>query len=605
MNEETVSAGAEKKEKQYRKKRRRKPHSRHHHGSGDSGGGGGTSGTGGTGSEESGRRGGHGGRSRGGGGTDFSSPTQSPTSSTPSSRDVSPMMAGRRSELSSSAAVTRKHRPKRSGSGDRKKAKAQRCHSETTTLHSNPSPKEGRRAHSKRSHTEKTSPKGRHSADHPKRSSDKTKKRSKGKSSPTMSGKTDSDGVPKTERDFVYYEGDVIPPKCPKFKKKFEDFPLKVREKVEARHFYGLNREDIDEHISHFFTVCRFLLRDCWTAEERRYPYLPVAPPARPFALPAQLELAEALLCDPYKPMKKLFKAQRHAGKGGFGDVHVMKDLAQKKRRDVAVKRLVHNPKTKVNNLTEIFFLSTLQHANICAFHTAFLIAENENTFFQKDNKKRKKEEAILMGQEVWISVEYMEGGTLGEAAKSGSLTEDHVAFTAGEMLKALKYLHERKFVHRDLKSANVMMSVKGEVKLIDFGLCADFSEGPRVKMLGSPFWIPPEMIWGYPHSYPADVWSMGVCLLELLLTHPPYRSSSVRCMFNAATKGLLEEIPDSISAEGKDFLTGALNVDYRKRASVETLLEHPWIQRPQLSKGIVDVLRQIFLSHAMAQIGL
>lgn len=111
----------------------------------------------------------------------------------------------------------------------------------------------------------------------------------------------------------------------------------------------------------------KFLIREGWEADDKRYHYLPPCPPPRPFATPKQIAEAgtincvfqlqfyvlEALLLDPNKPMKKLFKNQRHAGKGyalpepssrslhsGFGDVHVMRDLTfKKKKRDVAVKR--------------------------------------------------------------------------------------------------------------------------------------------------------------------------------------------------------------------------------------------------------------------------
>ena len=85
-------------------------------------------------------------------------------------------------------------------------------------------------------------------------------------------------------------------------------------------------------------------------------------------------------------------------------------------------------------------------------------------------------------------------------------------------MLRGLKFLHDRKWAHRDIKSGNIMMDIEGRIKIstfrqfilsyhyvvsfsqVDFGLCADLSEGPVRKMLGSPFWIPPEMICKRPH---------------------------------------------------------------------------------------------------------
>lgn len=96
---------------------------------------------------------------------------------------------------------------------------------------------------------------------------------------------------------------------------------------------------------------------------------------------------------------------------------------------------------------------------------------------------------ALQMGDQLWIVTEFLEGGTLGAASKAYRFTERHIAFVAHEMLQALTYLHSRHLVHRDLKSANVMLSIKGQVKLIDFGLCCDLGgpEGSRVQLLGSP----------------------------------------------------------------------------------------------------------------------
>lgn len=64
-----------------------------------------------------------------------------------------------------------------------------------------------------------------------------------------------------------------------------------------------------------------------------------------------------------------------------------------------------------------------------------------------------------------------------------------------------MAYLHERKLAHRDIKSGNLIVNLKGKVKLLDFGLCADMSLGPRKEVVGSPFWIPPEMLKNKNHD--------------------------------------------------------------------------------------------------------
>ena len=67
---------------------------------------------------------------------------------------------------------------------------------------------------------------------------------------------------------------------------------------------------------------------------------------------------------------------------------------------------------------------------------------------------------------EVWIITEFMHGGTLHEAARAHRFEDKHIAYVAREVLKALKFLHGKKFAHRDLKSQNVMMAINGAIKL-------------------------------------------------------------------------------------------------------------------------------------------
>jgi len=201
--------------------------------------------------------------------------------------------------------------------------------------------------------------------------------------------------------------------------------------------------------------------------------------------------------------------------------------------------------------------------------------------------------------------MDYLEGGTLGEAAQLYTFSEKHIAYISRECLKGIQFLHERGFAHRDLKSSNVMMSVKGDVKLIDFGLCADFQDGPRKKMMGSPYWVPPEMIRNNIHSYPVDIWSFAVCILELFLSGPPYPESPVKCMLMAATRGLKDQIPETASADAKEFLGSCLTVDPDERATAEQLLKHNWVMQPNLEEGIDQILYQIFLSNSLSVLGL
>jgi len=188
--------------------------------------------------------------------------------------------------------------------------------------------------------------------------------------------------------------------------------------------------------------------------------------------------------------------------------------------------------------------------------------------------------------------------------ARLHTFVESHVAYVAREVLHALKFLHEHKFAHRDLKSSNIMMSGSGHIKLIDFGLCADFSEGPRVHMVGSPYWVSPEMIKKEPHNIQTDIWSLGVSLLELFLNGPPYAGSAIKCMFLVGSQGLTDQIPKTASTDAKNFITRCLQPNPAERSTAVELLEDPWTNRSGISKGVSDVIRDIFLNHTFKDMG-
>jgi len=176
-------------------------------------------------------------------------------------------------------------------------------------------------------------------------------------------------------------------------------------------------------------------------------------------------------------------------------------------------------------------------------------------------------------------------------------------------VLQALSYLHDNKLAHRDLKSANIMFDLSGSVKIstwelfhftffffktnirqnlvnfyvvfgiflkknpnplafglcfffffaVDFGLCSDISQGEVVHMVGSPFWMPPEMIRREPHGLSVDIWSFAICLMEIANGHPPNRRSSIKAMFQAGTQGYpspLDYTRANWTPEFADFLS-------------------------------------------------
>lgn len=150
------------------------------------------------------------------------------------------------------------------------------------------------------------------------------------------------------------------------------------------------------------------------------------------------------------------------------------------------------------------------------------------------------------------------------------------------------------------------MMSIQGDVKIIDFGLAIELHGGTKVEMCGSPYWLPPEMIMRQPHSYPCDIWSMAVCILELANRHPPNNDSALRHMFTVATKkppGL--DKPDAWSDSFKDFLQCCLQQDQTKRATASELLKHRFMTKAATNPEMAKLLRSVFIQHQIREVAI
>jgi len=125
------------------------------------------------------------------------------------------------------------------------------------------------------------------------------------------------------------------------------------------------------------------------------------------------------------------------------------------------------------------------------------------------------------------------------------------------------------------------MLTLDGSVKLIDMGLCSELSSkgGSVNEMVGSPHWMPPEMIWRKECGTASDMWSFGVCLLECFFGCPPNQFSSIKAMFVTGTRGLTDFIDNgNFSPDVKDFLQSCLHVDPGARKSAPELSEHSFI---------------------------
>jgi len=209
------------------------------------------------------------------------------------------------------------------------------------------------------------------------------------------------------------------------------------------------------------------------------------------------------------------------------------------------------------------------------------------------DIKKRSHHQNIVnyihgyyIDQEIWVILEFMGGGSLTEILEMFGfvkMTEPQIAYVTLESLKALNFLHNQFRIHRDIKSDNILLGDSGEVKLADFGFAAQLTltQQKRNTVVGTPYWMAPELIEGHDYDAKVDIWSLGIMLMEMAEGEPPYMEfPTARALFLILTKGVPElKEQDRWSPEMKDFVNKCLTKEVSQRPTSEYLLKHPFLK--------------------------
>jgi serine/threonine protein kinase len=197
----------------------------------------------------------------------------------------------------------------------------------------------------------------------------------------------------------------------------------------------------------------------------------------------------------------------------------------------------------------------------------------------------------------LWIVMELCEPGSVLDVMKmlNKPLKEKEIAVVAAAVLLSLCYLHERRLIHRDVKAGNILLTRNGQIKLADFGVSAKLStiHSKRDTVIGAPYWMAPEVINAESHDGKADIWSLGISLIEMAEGKPPLSTiHPMRAIFIIPNQPppTLSQV-DQFSPELNDLVAQCLVKDPAKRAAPKDLLQHPFVKDAVMeltkSKGV------------------
>ena len=187
-----------------------------------------------------------------------------------------------------------------------------------------------------------------------------------------------------------------------------------------------------------------------------------------------------------------------------------------------------------------------------------------------------------------YIVTQLATGGELFDRiCDKGKFTEKDASQTIKQVLEAVDYLHKNQIVHRDLKPENLLYLTRApdsDLVLADFGIAKhlDTPDGMLKTMAGSFGYAAPEVMLKKGHSYPVDMWSMGVITYTLLCGYSPFRSESLADLIDETKHGRVvfhERYWKDVSQQAKDFIMTLLKPEAHNRATSAQALKDPWIK--------------------------
>jgi len=274
------------------------------------------------------------------------------------------------------------------------------------------------------------------------------------------------------------------------------------------------------------------------------------------------------------------YKKLERIGHGNFGVVY--RGIDTRTRKVVAIKTLDLDT---VNDDVE-----SVQHEVKLLAHLSQAESSNVTKYYG----------TALEGSHLWIIMDLCAGGSLRTLLQAGPLDDKLTSVVFREITIAVAAVHSEGIIHRDIKAANVLITLNGHVKLCDFGVAAQNAIGTaktkRMTIVGTPYWMAPEVITeGRSYDWKADIWSLGITFYEVIVGKPPYAEHEAMRALMLITNSRPPRLEGpKYSPLVKDLIALCLDEDPDARPSANQLLKHKFITQYQRTpttvlKSVVD----------------
>ncbi|EAR85756.2 Serine/Threonine kinase domain protein (macronuclear) [Tetrahymena thermophila SB210] len=273
------------------------------------------------------------------------------------------------------------------------------------------------------------------------------------------------------------------------------------------------------------------------------------------------------------KEYKKLYKEIEVIGRGNFGSATLVEKLDNKKQyiaKKIVLSSL--NPKQQDSALQEAQLLKDLNHKNIVSYIESF------------------KEEDLLI-----IIMEYCEHGDLAFHIKRKKQKKEYfpemlIVNWFYELALSIKYIHEKKILHRDIKTSNIFITRDGTIKIGDFGISKVLENTTSVAntVVGTPYYMSPEVCESKPYTYKSDIWALGCVLYELCALEHAFESNNLLGLIFKIVQQNISDIPSFYSKELNDLIHKLLNKNEQERPVINDILND--ISTQKLFKQYLEV---------------